>query len=39
MIGTSIVKDYINELLKVKTIFIWIIYKNLLVILMSVIFA
>jgi hypothetical protein len=34
-----IVKDYTNEILKFKTISIWIIYKNLLVILVNDVFA
>jgi len=39
MIKTLIVKNYTNEILKLKTISIWIIYKNLLVIFVSAIFA
>jgi hypothetical protein len=39
MIETLIVKNYTNEILDIKTISIWIIYKNLLVTLMSVTFA
>jgi hypothetical protein len=37
VIETLIVKDYTNEILKFETIFIWIIYKNLLMTFMSVI--
>jgi hypothetical protein len=39
MIKTLVVKGYINEILEFKTISIKIIYKNLLVILVSVVFA
>ncbi len=39
MVETLVVKDYINEVLKFKTISIWIIYRNLLVALMNVIFV
>ncbi len=39
MIKTLIVKDYTNEILEFETIFIWIIYKNLLVTFMSVVFT
>jgi len=31
MIETLLVKDYTNEILEIKTICIWIIYKNILV--------
>jgi hypothetical protein len=34
-----VVKDYINEILEFKTISIWINYKNLLMIIVSVAFT
>ncbi len=34
-----IVKDYTNEILEFEIIFIWIIYKNLLMTFMSVVFT
>ncbi len=34
-----IVKDYTNEILEFETIFIWIIYKNLHMTFMSVVFT
>jgi len=37
--GTLIVKDYTNEILKFIKISIWIIYKNLLGILVNAVFV
>jgi hypothetical protein len=36
---TLIVKDYTNEILEFETIFIWIIYKNLHMAFMNVVFT
>jgi hypothetical protein len=38
-IKTLIIKDCINEILKIKTISIWIIHKKMFVIFVNVVFA